>query len=150
MRMLSPIYPPFLQETVDHASRLVLMLTNLDSRTMRRPAQRWLVGRATEVECVVDALTLDWRRGAMSDASTTGSINAYLHLVHRGLALHFGELAPSCCIGSLVITASPASFLDVTTSFPTSARAVTVELQSTWEVVDDAQLLDVTYVPRSE
>jgi len=127
----------------------VQVLEGLDSRAVRRNAASWLVGRVGEVECLVGDLILDWRLGDMSAADAAQSVNAYLHALHRGLATNFGELAPSCCMSSLVVTASPASFLEVTRSFPPSSGSGWADVQSTWGEVEDAEILDSTWIPSS-
>jgi len=149
MGAFGPYYPPFLQEAVDHAERLVDLLRRLDTRSARRSAATWLVGRVDEVECLVEDLTLEWRSLGMSAEEAARSVNAYVQALHRGLAINFGELAPSCCVGSLVITASPASFLDVTRSFPPSVESPWEGVGSTWGEVMDEEILDATVVPGS-
>jgi hypothetical protein len=149
MGAFGPFYPPFLQEAVDHAERLVELLRALDTQTARRSAATWLVGRVDEVECLVEDLTLEWRTFGMSAQEAAAAVNAYVQALHRGLAINFGELAPSCCVGSLVITASPASFLDVTRSFPPSVETGWEEASSTWGEVQDEEILGETFVPGS-
>jgi hypothetical protein len=148
MGAFGPFYPPFLQEAVDHAERLVDLLQGLDTRTARRSASTWLVGRVEEIECLVGELVFEWRSSERTAAEAAQSVNAYVQALHRGLAINFGELAPSCCVTSLIITASPASFLEVTRSFPPS-EAFWGDMNSTWGEVEDAELLDATYVPGS-
>ena len=138
---------PFLQAATEHCERMVELLIALEGRTPRGIRQRWLVGRAAEVECVVQVVTSDRARGLLSVADAVRSLNAYLQGLHRGLALHFGELAPSCCLPSLLATAIPSSALAITPQFP-SSRHPTADLSTTWEV-DDAQILEVTYAPSS-
>jgi hypothetical protein len=142
-------YPRYLQEAVDHAGRLIETLNALEPRSARRSAELWLVGRVEEIECLVGTVLREWRTGLVDVAEAARIINAYLHGLHRGLAMHFGELAPSCCVYSLVVTAAPASYVSVTSSFPPSTRAKTVELGSTWGEVEDAELLDLSVAPSS-
>ncbi len=141
------MYPPFLREAVDHARRLAALLDEMETRPGRRPPKPWLVGRAEEVECVVAELTGDWRRGGLNVAGAARSINAYVQGLHRGLAIHFGELAPACCVRSLVVTATPASFLTVTRAVPSSKT--TGDVATTWDV-QDAEIVEVTEGPGSE
>jgi hypothetical protein len=136
--------PPFLTEALSHAIRISEVLARLPSSTRRRPGQRWLVGRTTEVRCLTGAVMDDWRHGRVTDVEATQSINAYIQLLHRGLALHFGELAPSCCISSLVITASPVSYADITRSLPPPTRPPSgTVVEQTSEIGDD-EILDIT------
>jgi hypothetical protein len=149
MASVHRIYPPFLQEALDHAARLVDVLVSLESDTARFARKRWLVGRAAEAECVVEAVTQDWGRGAISDANAVRSILAYVQALHRGLAVQLGELAPACCVSALVVTATPVSLPAVTPQRP-SSRMPPSDVGSTWEV-SERELLDETYVPeRSE
>jgi hypothetical protein len=140
-------YPQFLQEAVDHADRLAQLLKSLDPRSARRAASTWLVGRVDEIECLVGVLLDEWRCGSVSAAEAAQSVNAYVNALHRGLAMNFGELAPACCVTSLVITATPASFLEVTARFPASMQWR--DESSTWGEIDDAEILEVTSAPRS-
>jgi hypothetical protein len=149
MGAFGPFYPPYLQEAVDHAERLVELLQGLDQHAARKSAATWLVGRVEEVECLVGELTLEWRCGDMSAAETAQSVMAYVQALHRGLAINFGELAPSCCVTSLVATAPPVSFLDVTRSFPPSMAPRWEDVNSTWGEVEEKELLESTYVPGS-
>jgi hypothetical protein len=149
MPAFGPFYPPFLQEAVNHAERLVEVLEALDPTTARLSATTWLVGRVEEVECLVGELTAEWKRGEMSESEATHSVNTYVQALHRGLAINFGELAPSCCVNSLIITATPASFLSVTASFPPSISPGQALASSTWAEVMDAELVDATYAPGS-
>jgi hypothetical protein len=146
MRAFGRHYPPFLQEAVDHAQRLVELLQTLDPRAARRSAATWLVGRVGEVECLVGELVDDWQRGAVSEADAAGAVNAYVGALHRGLAINFGELAPSCCVQSIIVTATPASFLSTTRSFPRSVGAASIAPTSTWAEVQEAELIVATRV----
>jgi hypothetical protein len=157
-------FPPFLEEAVDHARRLVRLLEQLDPGPVRRPAQTWLVGRVEEVRCVIDAVTHDWRGARTSTADATRSLNTYIQSLHRGLAVHFGELAPVCCVCSLVVTATPVSLAPAASSMtPVTPRW---DVRKTWErgaraargvehSVDiheapEVDLLEVTVVPGSQ
>jgi hypothetical protein len=146
MGAFGPHYPPFLQDAVDHAERLVEVLHAIDPRSARRGAASWLVGRASEVECLVAELTADWKKGTMAEQDAACAVNAYVHALHRGLAMNFGELAPSCCVHSLIITSTPASFLATTRSLPCSIDGRAVEVTSTWAEVDESELIPQTKV----
>lgn len=138
--------PPFLTEALSHALRISEVLSRLPGGTRRTPARhRWLVGRTAELKCLSDAVMDDWRHARITDVEATQSINAYIQLLHRGLALHFGELAPSCCISSLVITASPVSYADVTRSVPAPTRppSARTAVEPTCEI-EDSEILDIT------
>ncbi len=132
-------HPRYLQDAVDHASRLIDTLAVLEPSSQRRSAELWLVGRAEEIDCVVRSVLVDWRTGRLDNSNAARSIQAYVALLHRGLATHFGELAPSCCMHSLVVTASLPSYRAPTSSFPPSA-APTRSLASTWDEVDEDEL----------
>ncbi len=142
MGPFSAPFPPFLDDAVDHARRLVRLLDALDVPP-RSHARTWLLGRADELRCVRDAVTGDWLGGRISTVEAVRSLNFYIQTLHRGLAVHFGELAPSCCVCSLVVTATPSSLLTV--SFPhTPVR----DLQRT-AAVEERDLLSVTRIPGS-
>jgi hypothetical protein len=149
MPAFGPFYPPFLQEAVNHTERLVDVLEALDPTAARRSATTWLLGRVEEVECLVGELTAEWKRGEMSEPDATQAVNSYVQALHRGLAINFGELAPCCCVSSMIITATPASFLSVTASFPPSIDAGHASVGSTWAEVMDAEIVDATYSPSS-
>ena len=138
-------YPPFLDEAVDHARRLVLLLDALDARP-RSHARTWLLGRVEELRCVTSAVTSDWLRGKSSTVDATRSLNTYIQTLHGGLAVHFGELAPACCVCSLVVTATPISFVPPQRSRPTIPVR---DVQRTWDV-DERDLIEATYVPSSQ
>jgi len=144
-----PFYPAYLQEAVDHAERLVELLEQLDPRSARRSATTWLVGRSEEVECLVVDLVAEWERGEVGESEAAQSLNSYLQGLHRGLAINFGELAPSCCAHSLVVTASPASYLSVTRSFPPSVGPRSSALTATWGEVEEEAILSSTWAPSS-
>jgi len=138
--------PPFLTEALSHSIRISEVLSRLPANPRRRPGQRWLVGRTAEIQCLTDAVMDDWRHGRVTDVEATQSINAYIQLLHRGLALHFGELAPSCCISSLVITASPVSYADITRSLPapTRPRPESGTVVEPTSEIGDEEILDIT------
>jgi hypothetical protein len=136
--------PPFLTEALSHSIRIAEVLSRLPASTRQRPGQRWLVGRTAEVQCLTDAVMDDWRHGRVTDVEATQSINAYIQLLHRGLALHFGELAPSCCISSLVITASPVSYADITRSLPAPTRPPSGTVVEQTSEIGDEEILDIT------
>jgi hypothetical protein len=137
-------YPPFLDEAVDHARRLALLLGALDPKTGH--ARTWLLGRVDEVWCITDAITRDWLRGKTGTVAAVRSLTTYIQAIHRGLALHFGELAPSCCVCSLVVTATPISYTPPRRLLETTSPG---GLQVTLEV-DERELIQVTRVPSSQ
>jgi hypothetical protein len=96
-RLFGPGYPPFLQEAVDHAERLVHYLEAVDPATGRATAATWLVGRSEEIECFVATFVQGWRRGEATEREAARSVNAYLQALHQAVATQFAELAPSCC-----------------------------------------------------
>jgi hypothetical protein len=142
-----PPFPPFLEDAVDHARRFILLLEALEPSSVRRPAKMWLEGRIEEVRCVVDAVTADWQFGHTSTAEAAQSLNMYLQGLHKGLAVHFGELAPSCCVCSLVVTATPVSLVPGSKA-PAPKPKWRRELMTTPEV-GEGELLAVTALPRS-
>ena len=147
MGAMGPFYPSFLQEALNHAERLAGVLDSLDPRSGRQAASTWLLGRPGEVDCLLRALIGDWRSERLSDVETAQAINAYVATLHRGLAIYFGELAPPCCISSLVVTASRASFDSVTAEFPPLLEPGWISSNVTWSEVEDADILAVTRVP---
>jgi hypothetical protein len=143
--VMGPVYPSFIAEALRHAERLTAVLESLDPRTRGVSASTWLLGRASEVDCVLQLVISDWRAGRTSEVHTARAINSYLAALHRGLALYFGELAPPCCISSLVITATAASFDSSTRRFPRAASPKWHSANATWTDVDDSDILSVSY-----
>jgi hypothetical protein len=98
--------PRALRLSVHHAERLVAFLgqlepqTSKDARTRASGAVAWLLGRRQEVECFVLDVTLDLRRKKVSESHAVKTIDAYLTVLHKGLARHFGERFPACCASS--------------------------------------------------
>jgi hypothetical protein len=136
------VFPPYLNDAIEHLERLADVLETLDPRLARRAASTWLIGRLAEGECLLGALVRDWRDGTLTEAEAARSLNGYLNEIHRGLAVNFGELAPACCVNSLMATATPASYLSVTTSLENVVRPAGFALTSTWAEVDERELVE--------
>jgi hypothetical protein len=98
--------PRALRLSIHHAERLVAFLgqvepqTSKDARLRNSGAAAWLLGRRQEVECFVLDVTLDIRRQKVSESHAAKTIDAYLTVLHKGLARHFGERFPACCASS--------------------------------------------------
>jgi hypothetical protein len=146
---MRPFYPSFLTEALRHAERLTGVLESLDPSRRGPAAAKWLLGRASEVDCVVQLVISDWSAGQRSEVHAAQALNGYVSVLHRGLALHFGELAPPCCISSLVITASPASYDSPTSVFPRILEPSWATSNVTWHEVEDADIVSITHGPNS-
>ncbi len=132
------VYPPYLKDAVAHAARMAALLDAME-RPGRRLAEAWRTGRASEIACVVDVAVHDWRAGVVGEVGAARSVREYLRTLHAGLALHFGELAPRCCVGSLTDTSTPDPDRAETPALDLVLRAAAARA-ATWAEVDELEL----------
>ena len=98
-----PFYPSPLQESVNHAERFCEEVAAFDgqechvSTSVDAIADRWICGRAGEIEVFVSDVTAAWRAKRLSAVSAANAVDRYLDDLHEGLAAFFGHAAPSCC-----------------------------------------------------
>jgi hypothetical protein len=100
---------PLLQDAVNHAERLSGVLKTAVPRDDDERAAAWLAGRVDEIEVFVDLTVGRWRIEGVDERAAANSIVRYLDAMHRGLALHFGELRMKCCCDGLFSTSVPTS-----------------------------------------
>jgi hypothetical protein len=87
---------------LEHAERFAELLAVRECQVAARDrAAPWLVGRAGELRCVVEAVTKDWRRGRLSAGQAAIDLALHLESLHRGFAENIGRQTPLCCIESL-------------------------------------------------
>jgi hypothetical protein len=106
MSTFGPFYPARLQESINHAERLVDMLSV--HQECAHDGEIWLNGRADEIQCFVLAVAEDWRAGRVGEQAAKRSIDDYLEDLHLSIALYFGQDVPSCCRAVAARTALPA------------------------------------------
>jgi hypothetical protein len=128
-------FPEPLQGVINHAERCAVALTLAETDQSRDVAtgpgeltlaETWVVGRAGEVEAVVDDIVVDWQRGKLTMRSASAAIECYLIELHRGMtaATSLGE--PTCCsIAQESVTMDFFSSLEQrVVSYPRMSRAV--------------------------
>jgi len=91
--------PPPLEPLVRHAERLgaLLLAYELTPPAHDAPGQRWLLGRAAEVERYVESVVDDVARGVLDEAGAVAALGSYLDGLHAGLAVHLGMAGPPPC-----------------------------------------------------
>jgi hypothetical protein len=99
-------FPEPLQSVVHHAERFsaAVGLAETDQRRAVATGPReltlsetWLVGRAGEVESVVEDVAREWRVGVLSAKGAAAAIEFYLRALHRGMRDTAGLAGPTCC-----------------------------------------------------
>jgi hypothetical protein len=107
MSPFGPFYPPRLQDTVNHAERMCTVLQRAEegaARAQGSPPPAWLIGRAGELEQVVEAVVQRWRAGRHDADVAAATLDEHLEALHDGLAAWLGITAPLCCRGAAATT----------------------------------------------
>jgi hypothetical protein len=109
MSAFGPFYPPTLQASVNHAERLARLLEREEvSRAGRgRGKDPWWVGRAAEIECVVELAVFDWRRGVRTADVAATAVDAYLAELHQALSPRLGVARAPCCSAPCATVVAP-------------------------------------------
>jgi hypothetical protein len=118
MAAFGPFYPPLLQDAVNHAERMVIMIERTPVADAADEASAWLVGRGEEIECFVGAVLSDWHDARISRGHAFVAINAYLSDLHEDLPRRLGVRRPSCCAAADMGTALPVSCSSLTAEAP--------------------------------
>jgi hypothetical protein len=110
-----PFYVTPLQQSIDHAERLVRVLEALDHdihdglfrdsffddfggpQDRARGSAIWIVGRAQEVEAFVADVAHDWRQRRISAVAAASVLERYLDALHGGMRDAFDLARPACC-----------------------------------------------------
>ena len=99
-------FPEPLQGVVNHAERfcaaVALAETDqcIDAAEDARElslSETWVVGRAGEIEAVVDEVLADWRSGKLSLRGASAAIESYLVRLHRRMVDETCLDEPPCC-----------------------------------------------------
>jgi hypothetical protein len=99
MTQATPAAPPVLRPVLEHAERFAEVLAARERHVSTRDrAALWLVGRAGELRCVVQAVTDDWRSGRLSPGQAAIDLALHLESIHRGFAEIVGRQTPLCCL----------------------------------------------------
>ena len=116
-----PFYPAILQPIVDHAERLwALVAVHELAPPSDEWATAWLVGRSEEIARVASEVLRSWHEEKTRDTEAAAELQAYLALVHGGLAKSLGCSAPACCQAPAEGTADGRSRAAVTIDVPLS------------------------------
>ena len=107
MKTFGPFYPGRLQGAINHAERVAVLLARLEAGAPQADewARAWLIGRASEVERLVEHVATAWRAGEVPELDATVTIDRYLGLLHDGMHRHLALPSPACCEASLAATA---------------------------------------------
>lgn len=104
MNPFGPGFPEPLQGVVNHAERFsaALGLAEADHRRLAAAgtenlAATWIIGRAAEVEALVEDVVYEWRAGAQSAKSAAAAIESYLRSVHHNMDDRSTFGRPTCC-----------------------------------------------------
>jgi hypothetical protein len=97
MPAFGPFYPPVLQEAINHAERLSIILARLPVAGADDAETAWIVGRVDEIACFVRAVARDWRAGGTQETRAATAIAAYIEVLHGGLAHRLGVGTLACC-----------------------------------------------------
>lgn len=106
MTVFGPFYPSALQQSINHAERLVDVLSV--HQECAKGGEIWLTGRTDEIQCFVRDVAADWQRGRRSEQDAVRAIDDYLDDLHLSLALFYGQELPACCQAVVARTAVPA------------------------------------------
>ncbi len=135
-----PFYVTPLQQTIDHAERLVRPRRGLfreslfhdfsgpDNRAVWRAI--WIVGRAQEVEALVADVTQDWRRRLLSAVAAASVLERYLDGLHEAMRDTFDLARPACCAPLRITAEDDAIHSDATAQISVTRGARTPSLLS--------------------
>lgn len=104
-----PFYPPRLQGAINHAERL----HDAIARRAGGEGSPWLVGRRSEIACVVAYLVREWRSSAIDEDQAARAVLEYLDVLHEGFVAHVGMAPPPCCGLDSVTATSPSTLVSV-------------------------------------
>jgi hypothetical protein len=98
MPPFGPFYPLVLQAVMNHAERLAELLAQRERVTRDFDVGGvWLIGRATELQCVAAMIAVDWQERRLPTAAAAGKLARYVRELHDGLAMHLDVAVPACC-----------------------------------------------------
>jgi hypothetical protein len=98
------LLPNRLLRTILHAESFCAFLSRLDGRRFDTTARAWLLGRRQEIGFFVERISRDYRHKKLDETAAAAAIDAYLAALHGGVATHFGERSPACCVASAAPT----------------------------------------------
>lgn len=107
MTPFAPPCPRRLRSTLGHAESFGALLSRLEVRRTDGRARAWLMGRRQEISCFVQQVVRDLRAKRVDETTALGSIEKYLATLHAGLATHFGDRSPTCCLAPWMGARSP-------------------------------------------
>lgn len=103
-------FPEPLQGVVNHAERFCAAVALAETDQCHEVAEgarelslseTWVIGRAAEIETVVDGIVADWRSGKLSLRGASAAIEGYLVHLHRRMADQTCLDEPPCCSSAL-------------------------------------------------
>jgi hypothetical protein len=95
---LVPDYPYALRELLAHARRLMDLLAKHERRASPYDSGgAWLIGRASELRCVIALVAMDWHKGLLSSDAAARKLGRHVRDLHDGLAIYLDIGRPACC-----------------------------------------------------
>jgi len=136
-----PFDPRRLRSTLGHAESFGALLSCLEARHTDGPARTWLVGRRQEVACFVQQVLRDLRSKRVDETAALGAIERYLATLHVGLATHFGDRAPACCLAPRACSPFPRSLEGTPTVLYLPRQRSNLAASATWIDVQPDDLM---------